>query len=726
MKRCRLGTWDPHVHYLDDLYWARVWRSMHDRADEIGAELVDLPSPDDPSDDAAYDDVIARTRSAGVNVVLDWPFVEEHAVALLDAGIGIVHLSETELEHPRLAAPEGLEGVAFDLMQRAIEATSHEGTILTAGGGMQLGSSDDGASRLRGSMRAAVAHGAVRQIHVPTFWDDRSVDQVARHLRGSNIVVDAVVGFSDRVAACAREASVRLGIATIDVPTFGINGTPDAIAAILSGHLTGTAMGSAEEVGRRAVDVAVAMAGKTRYPRRFPYRFRYVDAESAQTVAASMLVDFGSALRTPRTLASSDRRTQNRGLRTTEAIREAFVQARSSSAALADALLVVRRSFALDRGIAVWLDPSPKGGTEPGRWYRMDERGTVEVVAVPDRAWEEVTTVPTTSTQERCDAEGRRWSVTYLPLATAGSCFGCIEWWHEVGGVPSMAMLDELSFVARQIAASMDLVGRPRGTTFDGDVREASRDVVVWIESAVDGRGVVEAVVASGASIEVRHLPSSHRASWEWATSLAEDRRGRGEVVTIAVLARWTPEAHEWISSWEPNDRSTSFLIVSEQPWPAQAIRSLPDDAPAVVHSTLTLPPSDVERFVVRRLHAKVPRTHGRRVAEARSLVASIHAAYEEADGHEAIGADDEDRRYDRSADADVRRAFRAVMGVSPRTYTVRYRVHRSMRWLRNTDLSITEIGTRLGWSDPAQFSNAFRKVAGVSPRRYRSSSRLG
>lgn len=77
MKRLRLGTWDPHVHYLDDLYFARVLRAMHERADDLGADLVVLPSPDDPSDDAAYDDVVMRIRAAEVPVVLDWPHVED-------------------------------------------------------------------------------------------------------------------------------------------------------------------------------------------------------------------------------------------------------------------------------------------------------------------------------------------------------------------------------------------------------------------------------------------------------------------------------------------------------------------------------------------------------------------------------------------------------------------------------------------------------------------------
>ena len=42
-RKFRLGTWDPERHYLDDLNWARVLRSVHERASEVAVELVDLP-----------------------------------------------------------------------------------------------------------------------------------------------------------------------------------------------------------------------------------------------------------------------------------------------------------------------------------------------------------------------------------------------------------------------------------------------------------------------------------------------------------------------------------------------------------------------------------------------------------------------------------------------------------------------------------------------------------
>lgn len=39
---------------------------------------------------------------------------------------------------------------------------------------------------------------------------------------------------------------------------------------------------------------------------------------------------------------------------------------------------------------------------------------------------------------------------------------------------------------------------------------------------------------------------------------------------------------------------------------------------------------------------------------------------------------------------------------------------------LRSTKRTVQEIGAELGYEDPFYFSRAFRKVMGVSPRKYR------
>jgi AraC-like DNA-binding protein len=69
-------------------------------------------------------------------------------------------------------------------------------------------------------------------------------------------------------------------------------------------------------------------------------------------------------------------------------------------------------------------------------------------------------------------------------------------------------------------------------------------------------------------------------------------------------------------------------------------------------------------------------------------------------------------------------RAFRHVYKLTPHQYLVGQRIARAKELLRNSDLSITEICSEVGFESLGSFSTLFRRVAGVSPSAYRASSR--
>jgi transcriptional regulator GlxA family with amidase domain len=50
-------------------------------------------------------------------------------------------------------------------------------------------------------------------------------------------------------------------------------------------------------------------------------------------------------------------------------------------------------------------------------------------------------------------------------------------------------------------------------------------------------------------------------------------------------------------------------------------------------------------------------------------------------------------------------------------------RVERGKRLLRDTDLSILEIGLATGFADQSHFTKTFRRMARVTPRDYRSAA---
>ena len=67
-------------------------------------------------------------------------------------------------------------------------------------------------------------------------------------------------------------------------------------------------------------------------------------------------------------------------------------------------------------------------------------------------------------------------------------------------------------------------------------------------------------------------------------------------------------------------------------------------------------------------------------------------------------------------------RLFKKLTGVSPHNYLAGIRATRAQLLLAETDLSVTEIGTRVGYLSGSHFTKAFRIATGATPREFRRS----
>ncbi len=65
---------------------------------------------------------------------------------------------------------------------------------------------------------------------------------------------------------------------------------------------------------------------------------------------------------------------------------------------------------------------------------------------------------------------------------------------------------------------------------------------------------------------------------------------------------------------------------------------------------------------------------------------------------------------------------FKLVTGVSPYEYLLTARVEQAIKFLRKTELSVTEIAQKCGFGSLSSFNKTFRKSIGVTPREYRLS----
>jgi AraC family transcriptional regulator len=63
---------------------------------------------------------------------------------------------------------------------------------------------------------------------------------------------------------------------------------------------------------------------------------------------------------------------------------------------------------------------------------------------------------------------------------------------------------------------------------------------------------------------------------------------------------------------------------------------------------------------------------------------------------------------------------FRKIMRISPHQYVLQRRIRRAKEMLGHTHLSLSEIGSRVGFGNPQHFTTVFRRIAGVAPSAYR------
>ena len=67
-----------------------------------------------------------------------------------------------------------------------------------------------------------------------------------------------------------------------------------------------------------------------------------------------------------------------------------------------------------------------------------------------------------------------------------------------------------------------------------------------------------------------------------------------------------------------------------------------------------------------------------------------------------------------------LRRAFAEVGGTSFRSFLADARLERGADLLSTTELPVGEVGRRVGYRQPGQFSKAFKRAYGVTPTAFR------
>ena len=69
-------------------------------------------------------------------------------------------------------------------------------------------------------------------------------------------------------------------------------------------------------------------------------------------------------------------------------------------------------------------------------------------------------------------------------------------------------------------------------------------------------------------------------------------------------------------------------------------------------------------------------------------------------------------------------KSFHQAMGIPPHQYVVQARMEKAKALLGDEMMSLAQIASRVGYTDPGQFASQFRKRTGLSPARYRRNAR--
>ena len=75
---------------------------------------------------------------------------------------------------------------------------------------------------------------------------------------------------------------------------------------------------------------------------------------------------------------------------------------------------------------------------------------------------------------------------------------------------------------------------------------------------------------------------------------------------------------------------------------------------------------------------------------------------------------------YIHLCESECSRLFKRYMNISLFSFLQEYRIERSLEYLADSGISITEAAARAGFSDPNYYSKIFSKAKGCSPREYR------
>jgi len=357
-----VGLCDPG----NDPFWLQVKDAVYQTARRLGIQLVPIDSsvPGDAQGPAAQLAVVEELLALELHAVVNWGWPEQLALPILEAGLPIVHLSETAISHPLAVSPLGLYDVASLAAGHLAAHLGGQGHVLVIGGLCQPGLPDDGRSRLAGVAAAFARYPGIRYTHAGSTWNATARPMIEEAVHDLAEPPAGIVALSDSLALMAAAALYGRGFALKEaplveqIPIMGINGDPIALAAIARGEMLATVETDPYALGEQAVELAYLAAQHRPLPVHYPFTYQLITTQNVAAVASNRLLATASL---PSHLVveelgeiSQQRRLQ---LQTSLAISHRIGSLLDPDALVQEVTDIIRTHYGYDRAFLYSLDP---------------------------------------------------------------------------------------------------------------------------------------------------------------------------------------------------------------------------------------------------------------------------------------------------------------------------------------------------------------------------------
>lgn len=278
----------------NDVFWVLVGTAIENSAHRLGVHLVALDiDPVEPHRD--YTPLLEELQAQEINALIVWQLPQSLTELILARNIPIILLDEwgcakqQDCHHSGLIAPFGLYEVARLMTDYLVKQLAGRGTLLAIGG--LTGTGEDGRSRIAAIFDTLSEYPSMQLYHWPTPWRySQAYPYIIEKLKQLDTAPAAIFGLSDTLALAGRDAAQQLGLLNPDTLVAGINGDPEALAAIAEGTMTATVETVVADFARQAVELAVQAASGHAVPMHFNYKARLVTTENVAEVAAQKLI----------------------------------------------------------------------------------------------------------------------------------------------------------------------------------------------------------------------------------------------------------------------------------------------------------------------------------------------------------------------------------------------------------------------------------------------------